>query len=95
MSFWDEFLGSNEWQWRLARTVVEGVLGVVVANIDLLLGYVVLDASARAFLVALVMAVLTPVLSLLGAGDGGDGGDGGEDGEAAVEAAASEEGGAA
>ena len=94
MSFWNEFLGSNEWQWRLARTVLEGVLGVVVANIDLLLGYVVLDASARAFLVALVMAVLTPVLSVLGAGSGGDG-EGGEDGEAAVEAAASEEGGAA
>lgn len=95
MSFWDEFLGSNEWQWRLARTVVEGVLGVVVANIDLLLGYVVLDASARAFLVALVMAVLTPVLSVLGAGSGGDGGDGEGDASVAEGAAASEEGGAA
>ena len=29
-----EFLASNEWQWRLLRTIVQGVLGVVVANLD-------------------------------------------------------------
>ncbi|MDO4850864.1 MAG: hypothetical protein Q4A93_03290 [Actinomycetota bacterium] len=26
----NEFLASNEWQWRLLRTVVQGVLGVLV-----------------------------------------------------------------
>lgn len=31
----NEFLTSNEWPWRLARTIVQGVLGVVVANIRL------------------------------------------------------------
>lgn len=34
----NRFLTSNEWQWRLLRTVVQGVLGVVVANVDLLMG---------------------------------------------------------
>ena len=29
----NRFLTSNEWQWRLLRTVVQGVLGVVVANV--------------------------------------------------------------
>ena len=32
----NDFLTSNEWQWRLLRTVVQGVLGVVVANLDML-----------------------------------------------------------
>ncbi len=35
------FLTSNEWQWRLARTIAQGVLGVFVANIDVLVGAVV------------------------------------------------------
>lgn len=48
------FLTSNEWQWRLLRTVAQGVLGVVVANVDLLMG----------------VAVLSPVMAELGkAGD--------------------------
>ena len=29
------FLTSNEWEWRLLRTIAQGVLGVVGANIDL------------------------------------------------------------
>ena len=70
------FLTSNEWQYRLGRTVVQGVLGVVVANIDLLLGWAVLDPSARALVVALVMAVLSPVMvEIGGAGTRAEGGD--------------------
>lgn len=33
----NEFLASNEWYWRLARTIVQGVLGVIIANIDLII----------------------------------------------------------
>lgn len=55
------FLTSNEWQWRLARTVLQGVLGVVVANLDMLVGCAVLEPAWRAVVVALVMAVLSPV----------------------------------
>ena len=61
------FLTSNEWQWRLARTIVQGVLGVVVANIDVLMGAVALDPAARAICVALCMAVLSPVMAEVGA----------------------------
>ena len=72
----NEFLASNDWQWRLLRTIVQGVLGVVVANIDLITGYVILDPAARALVVALVMAVLSPVMAMLGGkgavDDGGD-----------------------
>ena len=38
-----EFLTSNDWKWRLARTIAQGLVGVLVANIDLLVGCVVLD----------------------------------------------------
>lgn len=62
----NEFLNSNEWNWRLLRTVAQGVLGAVVANIDLLVGVAVLEPTWRALVVALVMAVLSPVMAELG-----------------------------
>lgn len=68
----NEFLTSNSWQWRLLRTIAQGVLGVVVANVDLLVGVAVLDPVWRAVAVALVMAVLSPVMAEIGAA-GGDG----------------------
>ena len=63
-----DFLTSNEWNWRLARTIVQGVLGVFVANIDMILGYAVLDPTVRALVVAFVMAVLSPVMAEIGKG---------------------------
>lgn len=66
------FLTSNEWQWRLLRTVVQGVLGVVVANVGLLMGVAVLDPTWRALCMAMVMAVLSPVMAELGKADGSD-----------------------
>lgn len=62
----EKFLTGNEWSWRLARTVVQGVLGVIVANVDLLVGCAVLDPTWRALVVALVMAVLSPMMAELG-----------------------------
>lgn len=62
-----DFLTSNGRQWRLARTVAQGVLGLVVANLDMLVGCAVLDPAWRAVVVALVMAVLSLVMAELGA----------------------------
>lgn len=80
------FLTSNEAKWRLARTIVQGILGVLVANIDTLAGQVVLDPAQRAVIVALVMAVLSPIMAAIGqtalynstAGGLKDDGDGGQ-----------------
>ena len=60
------FLTSNEAKYRLERTIVQGVLGVIVANLDLLFGYVIFEPSTRAFVVALVMAVLSPIMAMIG-----------------------------
>lgn len=62
-----EFLTSNDWEFRLGRTILQGVLAVVVANLDLLLGFCALEPSMRAFFVALIMAALSPVMAELGA----------------------------
>jgi multisubunit Na+/H+ antiporter MnhG subunit len=48
-----------------------GVIGVLVANLDLIVGWCVLDPSVRALVVALVMAVLSPLMAELGE-HGGD-----------------------
>lgn len=70
-----DFLCGNEWWWRLARTVTQGVLGVVVANLDTIVGVTSLSPEWRAIVVALVMAVLSPVMAVIGEGspEGGDG----------------------
>jgi multisubunit Na+/H+ antiporter MnhG subunit len=61
----NKFLTSNDWRYRLLRTIVQGILGVIIANIDLIVGACVLDPSQRALIVALVMAVLSPVMAML------------------------------
>lgn len=48
---------------------MQGIIGVVVANIDVLAGMVVLDPAIRAIVVALVMAIFSPIMAMLGGGD--------------------------
>lgn len=74
----NEFLTGNE-RWRLVRTVAQGVLGVVVANLDLLVDTMALAPEWRALVVALAMAVPPPVMAEVGkhanadgAAEGGD-----------------------
>lgn len=62
------FLTSNEAKYRLARTILQGLIGVLVANIDLIMGYVVLDPTQRAIIVPVVMAILSPIMAALGEG---------------------------
>ena len=65
-----EFLTSNTWQMRLARTILQGIIGVVIANLDLLVGYTTIPVALRPVIVSVVMAVLSPVMAMLGGTDG-------------------------
>lgn len=65
-AFLDHFLNCNDASCRIARTIVQGVLAVIVANLDTIMGYVGLDASTKTILVALIMAVLTPIMAEIG-----------------------------
>lgn len=68
----NKFLTSNEAAYRLARTILQGLIGVLVANIDLIMGQVVLDPTQRAIIVPVVMAILSPIMAALGGKDADD-----------------------
>jgi len=63
------FLTSNSWQMRLARTILQGIIGVLIANIDLLIGYTTIPQELRPVIVGVVMAVLSPIMAMLGGKD--------------------------
>ena len=67
------FLKSNETRDRLLRTILQGIIGVIVANLDLLIGSLTIPPEYKPMIVALVMAVLSPIMSELGK-DGTDDG---------------------
>ena len=60
------FLRSNETKYRLARTILQGVIGVLIANLDLLISGLTIPPQYKPMIVALVMAVLSPIMSELG-----------------------------
>lgn len=70
----NEFLTSNSAAMRLARTIVQGIIGVIIAYADVLVGQVVFNAEMRPVIVALVMAVLSPIMATLGGENGGENG---------------------
>lgn len=61
-----KFLTSNDTMYRLLRTIVQGVIGVVIANLDLITGAFSVDEIWKPFIVAVIMAILSPVMALLG-----------------------------
>lgn len=68
----DKFLTSNDWKYRLLRTIIQGVLGVLIANLDVILGTFATDPTLKPMVVALVMAVLSPIMALLGQKEDGE-----------------------
>jgi len=72
MSKWQYFLTANTAGMRLARTVLQAVIGVIISNIDLLVGQIVLDPAMRPVVTGLVMAVLSVIMKELGGSEGGD-----------------------
>ena len=64
-----EFLKSNKTEDRLLRTILQGIIGVITANFDLLLGYTVIPPELRPVVTGLVMAILSPIMSELGGGE--------------------------
>lgn len=61
-----EFLTSNDTKYRLLRTIVQGIIGVIIANLDTIVGLTPLDPAIKTIIVGLVMAVLSPIMSTLG-----------------------------
>ena len=64
--FWENFLHGNEWYWRLLRTIVQGALGVIIAELDTIVGSIDIDPVLKPMIVAVVMAILSPIMAQLG-----------------------------
>lgn len=62
-------LSSNEAKYRLIRTIIQGVIGVLIANLDLIVGAFHFDTGVKALIVAIVMAILSPIMAALGSGE--------------------------
>ncbi len=60
------FFQSNEAKYRLLRTIVQGIIGVVIANLDTLIGLTDIPATVKPIIVALVMAILSPIMAEMG-----------------------------
>lgn len=60
------FLSSNEAKYRLLRTIIQGIIGVLIANLDMLVGLTPIPAEVKPLIVALVMACLSPIMAYLG-----------------------------
>lgn len=65
-NFLSVFFSSNSTVYRLARTIVQAVLGVIVANLPFLVSMLNLSEEGKTLVVALVMAILSPIMSELG-----------------------------
>ena len=65
--FFTVFLTSNEKKYRLLRTIVQGVIAVIIANLDLFVSYLSVPVELKPAIVALIMAILSPLMAELGA----------------------------
>ena len=61
------FLKSNKTIYRLGRTILQGIVGVLIANVDLIVSSWNFSPELKPFIAALVMAILSPIMSELGA----------------------------
>lgn len=57
---------NNGARWRLLRTIIQGIIGVIIANLDYMVGVFSWPVEVKAIIVALVMAILSPIMAGLG-----------------------------
>lgn len=56
----------NDAKYRLLRTIIQGIIGVIIANLDYIVGVFSGLVGTKALIVALVMAILSPIMSAMG-----------------------------
>ena len=60
------FLTSNEAKWRVARTIVQGVIAAIIANLPDILGLFHMTPELMTVTVPIIMAILSPIMKYLG-----------------------------
>lgn len=69
----DHFLHDDSTEMRLARSVVQGLVSVLIVTVPLLMGGVIQDATWASIATAAIMCVLSPLMSMLRTGNPEDG----------------------
>ena len=68
-----KFPTSNDSLYRTLRTIAQAIIGVVVANLDTIIGTFTINEVWKPIIAALVMAILSPIMAELGKHtEGGD-----------------------
>lgn len=67
-----KILSSNEMQYRLIRTIIQAVIGVIIANLDILTGYFAIDPALKPVITGVIMALLSPIMAAIGDYDNGN-----------------------
>lgn len=69
----NDFLTSNDTGMRLVRTIVQGLVSVLIVAVPLALGGIIKDATWASIATAAIMCVLSPFMSMLRTGNPEDG----------------------
>lgn len=69
----DKFLNDNSMAMRLVRTIVQGIIAVLIVAVPLAIAGVVKDPQWAAIVTAAIMAVLSPIMAMLKSGKPEDG----------------------
>ena len=65
----NDFLTSNDTGMRLVRTIVQGLVSVLIVAVPLALGGIIEDATWASIATAAIMCVLSPIMSMLRTGN--------------------------
>lgn len=65
----NDFLTSNDTGMRLVRTIVQGLVSVLIVTVPFALGSIIHDATWASIATAAIMCVLSPVMSMLRTGN--------------------------
>lgn len=69
----DKFLNDNSMAMRLVRTIVQGIIAVLIVAVPLAIAGVIKDPQWAAIVTAAIMAVLSPIMAMLKNGKPEDG----------------------
>lgn len=61
----EKFINDNSMAMRLARTIVQGVFAALIVFVPTAVGYLNLGPEEASFLTAAIMAILSPLMSML------------------------------
>ena len=67
-----KMLTDNSTEARLVRTIFQGLIGVIIANLDIIIGSFSIDPAYKPIIAAACMAILSPIMSEIGKHNGGE-----------------------